>query len=92
MVTDYISRDAAQNITAAWLSSYITDEQRETIENIDALLGEIPAADVVEVVRCKDCKSLYRGEFGDLCCSNHSGLARCTEDSFCCYWEGKNDN
>lgn len=54
--TDYIKREDAQKITAEWLSGYITDDERNVIEHIDVDLGELPPADVVEVVRCKDCK------------------------------------
>ena len=59
-MTDYISRQAAQNITTEWLSGYITDDQREVLEKVDAEIGELSAADVVEVVRCKDC--IYQGK------------------------------
>ena len=44
--------------------------------------------DVVEVVRCKDCKWLYDG-MGDYCCRSHRGLARICENSFCSYGERK---
>lgn len=53
---DYIKREDAQRITAEWLSGYINDDERNVIEHIDIDLGELPPADVVEVVRCKDCK------------------------------------
>lgn len=53
---DYIKREDAQKITAEWLSGYINDDERNVIEHIDIDLGELPPADVVEVVRCKDCR------------------------------------
>ena len=55
-MNDYIKREDAQKITAEWLSGYINDDERNVIERIDVDLGELPPADVVEVVRCKDCK------------------------------------
>lgn len=55
-MSDYIKREDAQKITAEWLSGYINDDERNVIEHIDIDLGELPPADVVEVVRCKDCK------------------------------------
>lgn len=42
-MSDYISRQAAIEALAEWKISPI-------------VLGPVPSADVVEVVRCKDCK------------------------------------
>lgn len=56
----------------------------------------VPTADVVEVVRCKDCKhwDCYGGEDahkGD--CSELVGLDSCMyEDDFCSYGERRADN
>lgn len=61
-------------------------------------IKEIPAADVVEVVRCKDCKNAYINSF-----SAQSGIAVCRflanrsngelaivqQDDFCSYGERK---
>ena len=55
-MTDYIKREDAQDIIARKLSDYITDEERWILEYVDGEIGDIPSADVVEVVRCKDCK------------------------------------
>ena len=52
---------------------------------------EQPTADVVPVVRCKDCK--HRGEqylHGTANCNYHNTLIDC--DDFCSYGERKNDN
>lgn len=59
-----------------------------------------PAADVAEVVRCKDCKH-YRNHPNGLCylhtepkenARGHSGNAVCVEpDDFCSYGERKED-
>lgn len=48
-------------------------------------------ADVVPVVRCKDCKWLY-DEMGDYWCRSHRGLVRICENSFCSYGERKENN
>ena len=48
--------------------------------------ADAPTADVVEVVRCRDCKWLY-DEMDDYCCRSHRGLARICENSFCSYGE-----
>jgi hypothetical protein len=54
-------------------------------------------ADVVEVVRCKDCK--YYGWEQDPChgrterfCKLHKGLVMVNKETFCSYGERKNDN
>ena len=50
---EYISRKAAmQGATDAYLYNLDKQQQRQ----IAAGIASIPAADVVEVVRCKDCK------------------------------------
>lgn len=52
----------------------------------------LPAADVVEVVRCKDCKHLWRGypERGMLSCmQNPFGRRQVMLDDFCSYGERK---
>ena len=48
-VSDYISRQAAMEALAGWKISPI-------------VLDPVPAADVVEVVRCKDCKHYDRAD------------------------------
>ena len=51
MMTDYISRDAA--LTALQDSDLFNTTERQL-----RAIRELPAADVAEVVRCKDCKNL----------------------------------
>ena len=85
MAKEYIERDAAVSaVRHAWAKGL---EPTQYIE-------EIPAADVVEVVRCKDCK------YGWKCCS---GKIACQRDgrvayemlfeptSFCSYGERRDD-
>ena len=50
---------------------------------------EIPAADVVEVVRCKDCKFRYETASVVLNCSMN-GIP-VDDDDFCSYGERRND-
>lgn len=55
-----------------------------------ALLEEVPAADVVEVVRCKDCK--YRGWVQEPCHGKTVHYCKLTENrvednNFCSYGE-----
>ena len=49
MMTDYISRDAA--LTALQDSDLFNTTERQL-----RAIRELPAADVAEVVRCKDCR------------------------------------
>lgn len=56
----------------------------------------IPAANVVEVVRCKDCK--YYGWEQEPChgrvgrfCKLSKGLVAINKETFCCYGERKED-
>ena len=61
--------------------------------HIDKVINElksIPTADVVEVVRCKDCKWFepYEGEEHKGNCAELVGLESCVyEDDFCSYGE-----
>jgi hypothetical protein len=48
-----------------------------------------PAADVVEVVRCKDCKHLMFSDCYGECSAGHYGIVR--PDHFCNYGERKED-
>ena len=70
---DYISRDAA--LTALQDSDLFNTTERQL-----RAIRELPAADVAEVVRCKDCK------YGDymLCLRTNDGFWR-KETDFCSY-------
>ena len=49
-----------------------------------ALIQKIERGEIVEVVRCKDCKWLCPGKHYHYC-TKHTGLAKVTPDSFCSY-------
>jgi Pyruvate/2-oxoacid:ferredoxin oxidoreductase delta subunit len=58
------------------------------------LMVDAPTADVVEVVRCKDCRHFcpYEGEEHKGDCNELVGLESCVyEDDFCSYGEAKMD-
>ena len=64
-MSDYISRQAAITLLSNVpqvddLTITLTEKERE--KYAEKFLSVIPAADVVEVVRCKDCK--WRGKAG----------------------------
>jgi len=95
-MAEYIEREAA-------LRPFIIDKQgnriRETdvdnwlvdisIRQVKRLIREVPAADVVEVVRCNDCMHYEPCEGGkDYCWLNDMAVV---ENDFCSYGERRND-
>ena len=48
---------------------------------VESLIQKQPAADVVEVVRCKDCKHLMFSDCYGECRRNHLGIVR--PDDYC---------
>ena len=60
MMTDYISREAA--LTALQDSDLFNTTERQL-----RAIRELPAADVAEVVRCKDCKNLVNTTINATC-------------------------
>ena len=73
-MTDYIDRMAVRN------ELYKADAI--TMQGVK-IINQFPAADVVEVVRCKDCKYSYDGDSRWLC--SYGVMAGCIvpEDFYC---------
>ena len=68
-----------------------TAEMRGANKVIDRIKSA-PAADVVDVVRCKDCKYwVEEKDFGMFCSHWGSTLAESQADDFCSYGEAKMD-
>ena len=73
------------------MAEYIEREKAKSLLHIEyayaaeQLLDEIPAADVVPVVRCKNCKH----EFGGNCII--CGFQKRKPEDFCSYGERKDD-
>ena len=65
--------------------------ERETLIAVKKNLENIPAADVVEVVRCKDCKYAEHWYGDKFLCSlwNEQGRVSVFADGFCSYGERK---
>ena len=98
MAKEYIEREAA-------LRPFVIDKQGNRIHEIDIdnwlisipirqvkrLLREVPAADVVEVVRCKDCKHSTSCE-EIIRCLNPYGLTVCDKNDFCSFGERRDNN
>lgn len=51
--------------------------------------NQTPTADVVEVVRCKDCKYFVRNVFNQTACNRTFDMFGMLEDDFCSYGERK---
>lgn len=55
-------------------------------------LNDAPAADVVPVVRCRECKyRFYDDELNRLWCDRASGCFEISDDAFCSYGEKRED-
>ena len=103
MAKEYIEREAVKRELLSWAVSI---NHPEYLMRDDALhvIDSIPAADVVEAVRCRDCK-YWGDEAGKLQHSDGVLFARCkvhnylidgrhtgwcpTENDFCSYGERK---
>lgn len=57
-MAEYIERESLVNRLTD-LHDWCKDERKKGLEQSICIVHEQPAADVVEVVRCKDCKYLY---------------------------------
>ena len=89
-MAEYIEReDAMKIVTDIMCDCKVTHKGRAIRRNIK----QLPAADVVEVVSCKDC--LYKnewandGSYPDYNFCKHSGLWHLTDNHFCSYGEKK---
>jgi len=77
-MTDCISREAA-------LMKLMQDGC--SAKNLQSI-SDVPAADVAEVVRCRDCKHKVRTDAnGIVICSEEHGMYCPTESDFCRYGE-----
>ena len=70
MPDEYISREAA----LADFESCNAENPNWTPQRVKTLLLRQPAADVAEVVRCRDCAKHYIVLGRDMCAKNASGL------------------
>ena len=82
MPDEYISREAA--LTALQDSDLFNTTERQL-----RAIRELPAADVAEVVRCKDCKYFGLNDENVPYCSNIFGLDDPESNGFCNYGREK---
>ena len=84
MPDEYISREAALKD----FESCNAENPNWTPQRVKTLLLRQPAADVAEVVRCKDCKHKVRTDAnGIVICSEEHGMYCPTESDSCSYGE-----
>lgn len=91
-MSDYISRQAA---IIEMMDNDVDHAQgidgRETVQ----ILSDIPAADVVPVVRCRNCARLNRNGYCTRFQNNISGIATSwfmpEDDDFCSYGERREE-
>lgn len=91
-MNDYISRAAAIKTAIEWYDTHFRDG--ESVAGLATGLKNLPSADVVEVVRCKDCKHYY---FADNRIPQEQRYVcdldgdRWKPDNFCSYGERRED-
>ena len=91
-MAEYIEREAVENMLSD--AQIITDGEYCGYCTEDVDVSQLPAADVVEVVRCKDCKKSTRHEIfpHSRRCSVEEYRFPHKENHFCSYGErGDND-
>ena len=99
MPDEYISREAAMKAANEWVSEACMAPVMRVSRLFDKL-AKVPAADVAEVVHCKDCKystlpselTQRYGKPGTLTC--HNKYSPCnrrnvSENDFCSYGEAE---
>lgn len=97
-MAEYIDREKALRAVQGQRGPCRSPAQNQMLDYLRAAIMRVPAADVVEVVRCKDCKH-YRNHPNGMCylhtepkenARGHSGDAVCVEpEDFCSYGERK---
>ena len=87
-MAEYIEREALLN-SKQWRSLKSEFDQTRA----KCIIATFPAADVVEVVRCKECKYWECGKDYEPYC-NHWGnmMSETNADDFCSYGERKNND
>lgn len=96
MSDKYILRSGAIDAVKRNSGTLYTREAEFLLRKVISLLKNAPAADVVEVVRCRDCAKHYVVLGRDMCAKNASGsgdhligLSATLPDAFCSRGERK---
>lgn len=90
-MADYIKREQIEEMLD---NSYVfssPDGEYSGYCTADICLESIPSADVVKVVRCKDCEHCYYDQiYFRYWCERTAGIAQVKENDFCSYGKKKN--
>lgn len=71
----------------------VTDDYNTIMKLLSAFADQPPLTDVIEVVRCKDCKHFYVGKFANGCFLDHDqNVNSLPPDFFCADGERREDN
>lgn len=98
MPDEYISREAAVKIAEKYglADGSVLGRHTGLADCIASEISALPAADVVEVVRCRDCAKHYVVLGRDMCAKNARGLkdhliglSATRPDDFCSYGEAE---
>ena len=87
-MAEYIEREACLSILRAKANMAVLMDAAPYFEKAAKMLEKLPAADVVEVVRCEDCK--YHYDCGVHFCDRFGMDCPDDSDFFCAYGERKN--
>ena len=89
---EYIKRMSAMTICERYIQHcFETDDNRgqDIADRIFDEITEIPTADVVEVVRCKDCKYYEKWSDRSIFCNKHIVFMGMNDNDYCSYGELK---
>lgn len=89
-MAEYINRENAHKSLDDLSSELLlctVDDTFISLAKAHDRIEELPAANVVEVVRCRACKHYYHGT-----CTNDFALNLMRENDFCSYGERRSDN
>lgn len=90
MAGNYIKREDAVKIAEKYglANGSVLGRHTGLADCIASEISGLPAADVAEVVHCKDCKHKVRTVAdGIVLCAEKHGMIRPTENDFCSYGE-----
>ena len=88
MATDFISREAALACFSDWIDRYGHEHTADEIVEYQRI-EDLPAADVVGVVRCRDCTYYNKDSW---LCENRYGLSFANADKYCSMGVRRSDN
>ena len=87
IMTEYIEREAATQaaVKEVWLGQTSTGR-------IAKAINDVPAADVIKVVRCEECNFFNYAHIGNGFCVNEDGLQNPYPKDFCSHAERRVTN